>query len=146
MREPLSSLSNKQLRFIKDEFGYSDEQLEQMDEEAIDALYDRVCDIEVETTIEAGEGKLSKRGKMSESIVTFIGNYYHKRDFATGRICPVCGNHTFEEDDNFETCPMCGWVDDLVQRDNPDYEDGANDISLNQYIKRYREELESVEE
>lgn len=57
-----------------------------------------------------------------------------------GQICPVCGKHTFEEDDNFEICPICGWEDDGVQRDDPDYEGGANGVSLNQYKVRYRAE------
>ena len=53
-------------------------------------------------------------------------------DFVRGKICPVCGKHHFEEDDNFEICPVCGWEDDGMQRDNPDYTGGANTISLNQ--------------
>lgn len=47
-------------------------------------------------------------------------------------ICPVCGKHHFEEEDFFEVCPICGWEDDGLQRDEPDLEGGANDMSLNQ--------------
>lgn len=47
-------------------------------------------------------------------------------------VCPVCGKHHFEEEDFFEVCPICGWEDDGVQRDDPDYEGGANKMSLNQ--------------
>lgn len=54
-----------------------------------------------------------------------------------GQICPVCGKHRFKEDDNFEICPICGWEDDGIQRDDPDYEGGANEMSLNQMKKAY---------
>ena len=30
-------------------------------------------------------------------------------------ICPLCGQHHFEENDDFEECPVCGWVNDGVQ-------------------------------
>ena len=47
-------------------------------------------------------------------------------------VCPVCGKYHFEEKDAFEECPVCGWVDDLVQRINPDYKNGFNRISVNE--------------
>lgn len=47
-------------------------------------------------------------------------------------ICPVCNEHQFEEENAFEECPVCGWVDDLVQRNNPDYKNGYNRMSLNE--------------
>lgn len=46
-------------------------------------------------------------------------------------VCPVCNKYHFEEENAFEECPICGWVDDLVQRKNPDYEKGYNQMSLN---------------
>lgn len=49
-----------------------------------------------------------------------------------GLICPVCGKHQFEYLDFYEVCPVCGWEDDGLQRDEPDYEGGANRMSLNQ--------------
>lgn len=47
-------------------------------------------------------------------------------------ICPLCGQHHFEENDDFEECPVCGWVNDGVQRADPDYRGGYNRISLNE--------------
>ena len=47
-------------------------------------------------------------------------------------ICPCCGEHYFSEEDFFEICPVCGWEDDGLQRDEPDFEGGANVMSLNQ--------------
>jgi len=48
-------------------------------------------------------------------------------------ICPCCHEHYFEFEDNYEICPVCGWNDDLVQREMPDYRGGANKKSLNEY-------------
>lgn len=57
-----------------------------------------------------------------------------------GKTCPICGKHTFSEDNNFEICPICGWEDDAVQRNEPDYPEGANGMSLNEYKKRWEEQ------
>lgn len=46
--------------------------------------------------------------------------------------CPVCGEYEFEELDVYEICPICGWMDDPVQRDDYDYEGGGNEESVNQ--------------
>ena len=51
----------------------------------------------------------------------------------TNTICPCCEEHYFEYVDFFETCPVCGWQDDGVQRNEPDYRGGANAESLNEY-------------
>ena len=56
-----------------------------------------------------------------------------------GLICPVCGKCEFEYKDFYEVCKICGWEDDGTQRDDPDYEGGANVLSLNQYKKAYQE-------
>lgn len=53
------------------------------------------------------------------------------------KICPVCGKHQFEDEDSYEVCPVCGWEDDPLQRDEPDFEGGANDLSLNQFKEEY---------
>ena len=51
--------------------------------------------------------------------------------------CPCCNKHYFEHGNFYETCPVCDWQDDIVQRMNPDYSVGANKLSLNDY-KRLR--------
>lgn len=53
-------------------------------------------------------------------------------------ICPCCGQHKFEEADFYEICPVCGWEDDGIQRDDPDYTGGANEMSLNQAKKAWK--------
>ena len=52
----------------------------------------------------------------------------------TGRkiIVDTYGGYTFESAGEFDICPVCNWEDDLVQLDDPDEEDCANHMSLNQ--------------
>jgi hypothetical protein len=47
-------------------------------------------------------------------------------------ICPVCGDHYFEEPQDFDVCPICGWENDGVQRAQNDFWGGANDLSVNE--------------
>ena len=62
------------------------------------------------------------------------GDYYYGR-FPEGEDgahkCPVCEQYVFEEANSYEICD-CGWEDCGVQEDDPDYEGGANVLSLNQ--------------
>ncbi len=44
-------------------------------------------------------------------------------------ICPVCGQYDFEDFDTYDACPVCGWQDDSLQEDEPDYAGGANKLS-----------------
>lgn len=53
--------------------------------------------------------------------------------------CPICGKHEFSENGSFEICPVCGWEDDNLQLKHPDYDGGANDMSLNEYKKNWLE-------
>ncbi|MBR1561093.1 MAG: hypothetical protein IJ646_12700 [Clostridia bacterium] len=52
------------------------------------------------------------------------------------RICPVCGKY---ELGYYEICE-CGWQNDPIQFADPDYRGGANEQSLNEARKAYREE------
>ena len=54
--------------------------------------------------------------------------------------CPVCGQHTFKNDSSHETCPICYWINDGIQNDDPDYEGGANPKTLNQRRKEWQEQ------
>ena len=47
-------------------------------------------------------------------------------------ICPVCKKHHFTQEASYEICPVCGWEDDILQRESPDFEGGANKMSLRQ--------------
>ena len=46
--------------------------------------------------------------------------------------CPVCNGYEFEEDNDFDVCEICGWENDGVQFDDPNYRGGANRLSLNE--------------
>lgn len=74
------ALSKEQLDFIQTEFGHDPDALGVLEDDDIDNLYDRLCDIEVEETMAAGDGELSERGKMAESIVSVIGNELYRPD------------------------------------------------------------------
>jgi hypothetical protein len=54
--------------------------------------------------------------------------------------CPVCGYYTLPARSIFEDCPVCGWEDDPLQSKQPDYEGGANEMSLNQYKAWWQKE------
>jgi hypothetical protein len=47
--------------------------------------------------------------------------------------CACCGFPTLPQDSLFEICPICGWQDDPVQNDDPDFSGSANDQSLGDY-------------
>lgn len=56
-------------------------------------------------------------------------------------MCPCCGKFKLDEVGKYEICGICGWEDDPVQRKDPDFDGGANIISLNEARDRYRNEI-----
>jgi len=50
--------------------------------------------------------------------------------------CPCCGKTRVDE---FDICDECFWENDPVQFDDPDFAGGANEMSLNEARKAYRE-------
>ena len=52
--------------------------------------------------------------------------------------CPICGEYDFPYSGSFDVCPHCGWEDDPVQLDDPDFDVGANEFSLNEYKAKYQ--------
>lgn len=53
-------------------------------------------------------------------------------------MCPVCGKYEFETYGSNDICEVCGWEDDWLQEERPDYAGGANIMSLNQMRKAYK--------
>jgi hypothetical protein len=55
--------------------------------------------------------------------------------------CPCCGYFTLNQkaDNTFQICLVCYWEDDGVQLNDPNYEGGANRISLNEAKKNFEE-------
>jgi|LGVF01.2.fsa_nt_gb hypothetical protein len=52
-------------------------------------------------------------------------------------ICPVCEEYEFEESSDYDICDICGWENDGLQNDDPDYWGGANSLSVNESKKVY---------
>ena len=50
--------------------------------------------------------------------------------------CPVCNGYVFKYE--FDICPVCMWQHDMVQEEDPDYNGGANKMSLNQAREAFR--------
>ena len=51
--------------------------------------------------------------------------------------CRICEQTDIEFE--FQVCKVCGWEDDDIQYENPDYIGGANDMSYNLYKKFFEE-------
>ncbi|CEG21509.1 hypothetical protein BN1080_00420 [Planococcus massiliensis] len=53
--------------------------------------------------------------------------------------CLCCGYNTLDEEPpgTYEICGICYWEDDSVQFADPDYEGGANGVSLRQAQRNY---------
>ena len=75
-------LSQTQLDFIEQEFGYTREVIASMSDDEVDELYDQIADIEVDETVDADrDGRdLTERGKTAEGIVTVIRNELYRPD------------------------------------------------------------------
>lgn len=50
--------------------------------------------------------------------------------------CACCGYYTLIEK-NDVICPVCYWQEDYVQNNDPDFQGGPNEPSLNQARKNY---------
>ena len=57
--------------------------------------------------------------------------------------CPVCERLTLDEEPpgTFQICSVCGWEDDNVQFNDPQFEGGANAKSLNEARDRWQKRL-----
>lgn len=78
MKEAFGKLSNEQVDFLCDEFGFTKTELKEKTEGEYDELYDKLCDIEVEET-PLDDTSVSERGEMASSIVTIVGNYFAEK-------------------------------------------------------------------
>ena len=74
MNDLLEGLNDKQINFIATECNMNVNDIENADEDNAYKIYECICDIEVEETINAGNNELSERGKTAEKIVTLVGN------------------------------------------------------------------------
>jgi hypothetical protein len=76
-----------------------------------------------------------------ESKITLISTtgVYVKGGGSMKYTCPCCGYKTLDEEptDTYQICKICFWEDDGVQYRDPDYEGGANDVSLRQAQRNF---------
>lgn len=56
--------------------------------------------------------------------------------------CKICGLGNIEGE--YSICMFCGWEDDDIQNEQPDYMGGANHMSFNQYKKFWEENKEEI--
>lgn len=54
--------------------------------------------------------------------------------------CYCCRNFTLPINSTYDTCPICGWIDDEYQNLHPDCLDGMNELSLNMAREKYKRE------
>lgn len=54
--------------------------------------------------------------------------------------CPCCGYYTLinPPGNTFQLCPVCYWEDDGIQFNDPTFEGGANQISLNSAKENFK--------
>lgn len=59
--------------------------------------------------------------------------------------CPCCGFPTLDEEPagTYDICKACGWEDDNVQFDDPDFRGGANRESLNESRAKFAGRLQN---
>lgn len=55
--------------------------------------------------------------------------------------CPCCGSLEVPkgEEGLYYICSTCGWENDEIQRDKPDYKGGANKMSLNEAKEAFKQ-------
>lgn len=73
-QEALKDLTETQIEFLCTEFSMTKEALLSAEEDALDEIYDALCDMEVDELTKAGNAELPDRGKIVGDIVTTLGN------------------------------------------------------------------------
>ena len=73
-QKALKDLTETQIEFLCKTFGIEKDALLSADEEYLDEIYDELCDMEVEESVNAGDKELSEDGKIVSDIVTTFGN------------------------------------------------------------------------
>ena len=60
-----------------------------------------------------------------------------KEEYYSPHMCPVCGKFEFPTHGSFDICEVCGWEDDYVQEQDPEF-GGANWEGLKGYRALYK--------
>ena len=94
---------------------------------------------------------INKGGYIGESTASEIayaaarGKEIRYLEAPQALICPCCEKYYFSARRSYEICPVCGWEDDPVQRADPDFRGGANEMSLHEARAAYLAEEETEE-
>lgn len=56
--------------------------------------------------------------------------------------CPVCGKTVFKHNNSHDRCKYCGWIDNWVQEEYPNFDNSSNKLSLKNYIVEYNNKIE----
>ena len=51
----------------------------------------------------------------------------------------ICCELGCVDDGGDDICTVCGWQDDDIQNDDPDFAGGANELSLTEYRRKFKE-------
>ena len=132
MKRSLEKFDEKQIDFICDKASVSKEELFDMDEDQIYDIYCILCDASEENSTP----------EIEEIVKAMFVVYMEDEEGYTEDskvTCPVCGKYEFFDEGDYDVCPVCFWENDPIQYDDPDYEGGANEMSLNQARKSYKE-------
>lgn len=57
--------------------------------------------------------------------------------------CPCCGEKTLESYGQYDICKVCDWEDCPYMREEPNETSGANDLPLNEYRERWKQQKSS---
>jgi len=76
-----------------------------------------------------------------KTIIVQPKNYFFEENdkIQQRETCPCCGYKTLEKRYEYESYPICRWMDDDIQEDLPDLAGGANKVSLREAQKNFKE-------
>jgi CRISPR/Cas system-associated endonuclease/helicase Cas3 len=81
MKEAIKKLTEEQVEFILEECSIEPDELSSMsDEDLYDKVFEKMCDIEIDTIPDDEDEEESDRCKMASDIVTLLGNSIPRED------------------------------------------------------------------
>ena len=76
-----AEFTDNHYKFFKDEFGFDRAEIDAMDDDAQNDVYERCIDIEIEEAMKHADEELSERGKMASHLVDFIHGPYDSTEY-----------------------------------------------------------------
>ncbi|MBO6518428.1 MAG: hypothetical protein JJ900_16205 [Rhodospirillales bacterium] len=105
------------------------------------ACHCMVCEVVIAATVLRSHAYRSDDQWLCPDCHRMFLTRTHRRQPEQGAPCSCCGYLTLSGPghDTYEICPVCGWEDDPVQHEDPHYAGGANDESLRDAQRNFRE-------